>query len=101
MKKEITKRFKDKRKEKEFLIKKHELLISAVFILATIVCISFEFPPYFFDIFGFITFSFLAYLGYLIKMGRKIPKVLGFILLLIAVLGILVDGSIVFKSYLL
>lgn len=58
--------------------------------------------PEFFDLFGLIVFAFLFYIGYktLIKK-KKLSEIEGFIILLIAILGLIVDGYIVIKTYLL
>ncbi len=56
----------------------------------------------FFDIFGFIAFIFLLIVGiWMLKSKRKLPKWIGIIILLIAILGIIIDGFIVIKTYII
>ncbi len=53
----------------------------------------------FFDIFGLIVFAFLFVVGVLMIRKQKLPDWVGFIILLIAILGLIVDGYIVIKTY--
>ncbi|MFH1608042.1 MAG: hypothetical protein ABIA78_02820 [archaeon] len=57
--------------------------------------------PEFFDIFGLVVFIFLFFVGMKMVKKQKIPEWAGYIVLLIAVLGLIVDGTIVIKTYLL
>ena len=54
----------------------------------------------FFDIFGFVGFVILSYIGIgLIKYKRHKNK--GYIILIISLLGLIVDGYVVIKTYVL
>ena len=56
--------------------------------------------PESFDIFGILTFGFITILSvWLLKTGQTIPEWALFILLGIGILGILVDGVIVYRTY--
>ncbi len=55
----------------------------------------------FFDIFGIGVFAFLLFVGIKMIQKKKLPKYTGFIILLIAILGLIVDGYIVIKTYFL
>lgn len=57
--------------------------------------------PEFFDIFGLIVFIFLFIVGVLMIQKKKLPDWVGFIILIIAILGLIVDGSIVIKTFIL
>ncbi|MEK6924735.1 MAG: hypothetical protein AABW71_00680 [Nanoarchaeota archaeon] len=55
----------------------------------------------FFDIFGFIGFVFLFITGiYMVKTKKRMPDWMGFLILLIGLVGLIVDGYVVFKNYL-
>ena len=56
--------------------------------------------PQFFDIFGFIGFIFIAVCSLLGLSKKNIPKWMWITLLLIGLIGILVDGVIVYTFYL-
>ncbi len=53
----------------------------------------------FFDIFGLVTFTFLFVIGILMIMGRELYSWVGYVILLIGILGLVIDGSIVIKTY--
>lgn len=72
------------------------LIASAVFLVIS------GMRPEFFDIFGLIVFTFLFIVGILmLKSKKKLPDWVGFIILLIGISGLIVDGAIVIKTYLL
>jgi len=77
------------------------LIISIVVIIITIYLVASGNPPEFFDIFGLAIFVFLFIIGVLMIKKQKLPDWIGFIILLIAILGLIVDGSIVIKTYIL
>jgi len=52
----------------------------------------------FFDIFGFIAFVFLFIVGYY-SLTHTLPIWQSYIIIIISALGIIVDGAIVFKTY--
>jgi hypothetical protein len=57
--------------------------------------------PEFVDIFGFIAFVFLAITSiYVLKKVKKHPKWILYIVLAIGVIGAIVDGIIVYTTYL-
>ncbi len=56
--------------------------------------------PEFLDIFGFIGFIYITVLALMQLQGKKVPKI-GFILLLIVgLLGVIIDGLIVYLYFL-
>ncbi len=55
----------------------------------------------FFDIFGLIVFTFLLVIGLMMIKKKKLPDWAGFVILLIGILGLIVDGYIVIKTYLI
>ncbi len=72
------------------------LLVLAVVIPIYLVQIK---PPEFFDKFGLIIFTFIGVLGgWMLYTKKEAPDIIGFILILIAVLGLSTDGAIVIKS---
>jgi len=56
--------------------------------------------PEFFDIFGFLGFVYIAVLSLLALQGKLIPRWAYIVLFLVGFLGLIVDGSIVYISYL-
>ncbi|PIN90266.1 hypothetical protein COU57_04110 [Candidatus Pacearchaeota archaeon CG10_big_fil_rev_8_21_14_0_10_32_14] len=85
---------------------KSENMIYAIvgFSLAimTIIIVNIITEPSFFDLFGLTTFVFLICVGIWILQTDKVPPDwIGFILFLIGVLGLIVDGTIVVRTYLL
>lgn len=57
--------------------------------------------PEFYDIFGLGTFSFIMAISlWALKTGNPFPTWVLFILLLIGVAGFIVDGTIVYKTFL-
>jgi len=58
--------------------------------------------PEFFDIFGLVVFIFLLGVGFwILKYRKKFPRWIAFIIVLIGLLGLVVDGYIVIKTYLI
>ena len=57
----------------------------------------------FFDIFGVIVFAVILILGIIMleKSKKKIFTVIGWVLMAIGIVGVLVDGTIVLKTYIL
>jgi uncharacterized membrane protein len=56
----------------------------------------------FFDIFGFVGFLILLFIGlWMLISKKKLPRWPAIILLIIAILGIVIDGYIVFNTYLI
>ena len=59
------------------------------------------FEPEFFDIFGLIAFVFITVLSSWMLFKKKLPsKLFMRFLLIIGILGIIIDGAIVFVNYL-
>ena len=57
--------------------------------------------PEFFDIFGLIGFIFITWLAiHLLTKKQAPPKWASVILLIIGILGLIIDGAIVFINYL-
>lgn len=56
--------------------------------------------PQFFDIFGFLGFIYIATIAWLLLSGISLPQWAIIILLLIGIIGLVVDGIIVYKFYL-
>lgn len=57
--------------------------------------------PEFFDIFGITVFTFILIIGITsLYSKKKLPKWTTVVLVIIGILGLLVDGMIVFKTYL-
>ncbi len=60
-----------------------------------------EIQPQFFDIFGIATFTFIVVVTlWSLRSNKPLPKWILTILLVIGILGLLVDGVIVYISYL-
>ena len=56
----------------------------------------------FFDIFGFLGFVYITSISlWMLKNNKKLPKMAIIILLTIGVLGLLIDGFIIIKTYLI
>ena len=56
-------------------------------------------PPEFFDNFGVVVFGFLLCLSiWMLRTKKEAPNWVAFIILLISILGLIVDGFIVFFS---
>lgn len=55
--------------------------------------------PEFFDIFGIAVFSFIVTISYQALNERLIPRWVFIVLLVIGILGLIVDGTIVFMTY--
>lgn len=57
--------------------------------------------PTFFDIFGLGTFGFItAAAAWALKTYRPLPRRVVWLLLIIGILGLIVDGTIVYMTYL-
>ena len=55
----------------------------------------------FFDIFGTIAFIYITTVGiWTLKYTEKLPDWTAYLLILIGVFGIIIDGTIVYKTYL-
>jgi len=73
-----------------------------VAILITLFLVFNGFRPEFFDIFGLIVFTYLFVVGiWMFKQKRKIPNWIKFPILTIGILGFIVDGFIVLKTFIL
>ena len=77
------------------------ILIALLIVIITIFLVVQGNKPEFFDIFGLFVFVFLFVVGVLMLTKKKLPNWTGFVILLIAILGLIVDGSIVIKTYFL
>ena len=77
------------------------ILIGIIIVIMTILLVAQGNKPEFFDIFGLAVFAFLFVVGVLMVKKQKLPEWVGFVILLIAILGLIVDGSIVIKTYIL
>jgi peptidoglycan/LPS O-acetylase OafA/YrhL len=77
-------------------------LIGLILIIITVVVVLNEKNPAFYDPLGFITFAFLIGVGiYMLRKSKNAPEWIWFILILIGIIGLIVDGSIVFREFLL
>ncbi|MDD3066465.1 MAG: hypothetical protein PHO48_01380 [Candidatus Gracilibacteria bacterium] len=56
--------------------------------------------PQFFDIFGFLGFIYIVAIAGLLLSGIVLPQWAIIILLLIGIIGLVIDGIIVYKFYL-
>jgi len=69
-------------------------------VLIAIILVNLITEPTFYDLFGLVVFSFLFVIGYLILFEKKkLPDWTGFIIFLIGILGLIVDGTIILKTY--
>jgi len=84
-----------------YKVNKFLWILAVIVIGITIYLISSGKQPEFFDIFGLIVFSYLFIIGIWMLKGKKLPDWSGFVILLIAVLGLIVDGSIVIRKFIL
>jgi multidrug transporter EmrE-like cation transporter len=57
-------------------------------------------PPQFFDIFGFCGFVYITAVAWLALRGISLPKWIFIILLLVGIIGLMVDGFVVYEFYL-
>ncbi len=88
---------KARRSKKEDMI---YAVVGFVFAILAITLVNLITEPTFFDWFGLVTFMFLIIVGIWILQTDKIPPDwIGFILFLIGVLGLIVDGTIVIRTY--
>jgi hypothetical protein len=55
--------------------------------------------PAFFDIFGLFAFIILLYIGITLLKMKRVPDWIGSLVTAIAVVGLLVDGMIVLRTY--
>jgi len=75
-------------------------IVIALAVLSAVFLIAQNNQPEFFDIFGLGVFAFLTVVGYLMFSGKKnLPDWVGFIIFIIGILGLIVDGFIVFKTF--
>lgn len=57
--------------------------------------------PEFFDIFGLITFSVLTYIGYIsLTLHNPLLDWQNYFILVVGILGLIIDGTIVYRTYL-
>ena len=78
------------------------ILTAIVLVILTLGVISTGQKPEFYDFFGLVTFVFLTGVGiYLLKKHKKVPKWIGFILMMLGILGLIVDGSVVIREFVL
>jgi len=57
--------------------------------------------PEFFDIFGFLSFIIITIIGGFLLISREsVPDYAIYILLIIGIAGMIVDGTIVYKNFL-
>ena len=76
------------------------IIILTIGIIVAVLLIMQGYKPEFFDIFGVFTHIFLLIVGSWILLSKeKLPNWIGFIILLIGILGLIVDGFIVIKTY--
>ena len=59
-----------------------------------------QLQPQFFDIFGCVGLAFIAIVAVLMLRRVRLPKWVPAVLLLIGIIGLVVDGIIVYVSYL-
>lgn len=57
--------------------------------------------PEFFDIFGIPVFLFVFYIGISLNQKLSVPDWAPIVLIIIAILGLIVDSTIVLKNYVL
>jgi uncharacterized membrane protein len=82
--------------------KSQMFIIGIISVLLAVLFITTNQKPEFFDIFGIFIFIFLSIIGFLMfKKKKKMPDIIGFIILLIGILGLIVDGYIVIKYIIL
>lgn len=75
-------------------------IIIAFAILSSVFLVAQSNRPEFFDIFGLGVFTFLTIVGYMMFSGKKkLPDWAGFTIFIIGILGLIVDGFIVFKTF--
>lgn len=79
---------------------KKAIPISLVAIAIAIFLLSQGHPPEFFDIPGIAVFIFLTILGgWMLATKKEASDVIAFVVLLIGILGLVVDGFIVFGKF--
>lgn len=77
------------------------IIITIIVIVVAIFLIIQGNRPEFFDIFGLVIFIFLLIVGsWMLLSKKKLPQWVGFVILLVGILGLIVDGFIVFQTYL-
>lgn len=89
---------------KKILNKKLEMRLYAgvgfIVVLTAIILVNLITEPTFYDWFGLVVFTFLFFIGYFILFEKKtLPDWAGFIIFLIGILGLIVDGTIIIKTY--
>lgn len=77
--------------------------IGIILILATLGVVWIEGNPAFYDPLGFISFTFLIGLGiYMLRNPKTLlPRWVWFILIMMGAVGIIIDGSIVLREFIL
>jgi hypothetical protein len=76
------------------------ILIGIITVLTTIFLIVKGNRPEFFDIFGLMVFSFLLIISiWMLRTKKRLPEWVGFVILLISITGLIIDGFIVIKTY--
>ena len=74
--------------------------VGFLFVLTAIILVNIISEPTFFDWFGLVVFTFLFLVGYYILFENKsLPDWAGFIIFLIGILGLIVDGTIILRTY--
>ena len=55
--------------------------------------------PQFFDIFGVPVFIFISLISWRLLIGAFVPRWIFMLMLIIGILGVIIDGFIVFRTY--
>lgn len=77
------------------------IIITIIVIVVAIFLIMQGNRQEFFDIFGLVIFIFLLIVGsWMLLSKKKLPQWVGFVILLVGILGLIVDGFIIFQTYL-
>ena len=75
-----------------------QILLLVGLIVAALSMVG-KYPPEFFDNFGLIIFVFITGLGYwMFTTKKEAPDIIAYILLLVGLLGVVIDGYIVLFS---
>ncbi|PIY81688.1 hypothetical protein COY79_01280 [Candidatus Pacearchaeota archaeon CG_4_10_14_0_8_um_filter_35_169] len=75
-------------------------IIGVITVLVAVGLITSGREPEFFDIFGLLVFIFLIAVGWVLLSGNKLDYWVRFLIFLIGILGFIVDGYIVYITYL-
>ena len=77
-------------------------LIALVLILLTLGVVSTGQRPETYDFLGLVIFSFLLGVGvYMLKKPKKTPAWIWYILMLIGILGLIIDGGVIIREFIL